>query len=140
MHSSSRTFRRWDMPAGLAPFVMFGSDPEPGVYVLEFADGSEYEGQSIHPISRLATHRRRYKDIVAVCFTSVDRAGLDFGRLPRRGRRRRAGTDRTGPGTDPCGSRTPADADAHAPACHGALKSVPAFFGGGEAGRVWRRV
>ena len=65
------------MPAGLAPSVMFGSDPGPGVYVLEFADGSEYVGQSVHPISRLATHRRRYKDIVAVRFTSVDRADLD---------------------------------------------------------------
>lgn len=48
MRSSSRTFRRWDMPAGLVPSVMFGSDPGPGVYVLEFADGSEYVGQSIH--------------------------------------------------------------------------------------------
>ena len=65
------------MPAGLAPSVMFGSDPGPGVYVLEFADGSEYVGQIVHPISRLATHRRRYKDIVAVRFTSVDRADLD---------------------------------------------------------------
>lgn len=77
MRSSSRPFRRWDMPAGLAPSVLFGSDPGPGIYVLEFADGSEYVGQSLHPISRLASHRRWWDDIVAVRFTPVAREDLD---------------------------------------------------------------
>lgn len=77
MRSTTRSFQRWDMPPGLAPSVMFGSDPGPGIYVLEFADGSEYVGQSIHPITRLGAHRRRFDDIVAVRFASVVRTDLD---------------------------------------------------------------
>ncbi len=77
MRSTTRSFQRWDMPPGLAPSVMFGSDPGPGICLLEFADGSEHVGQSIHPITRLGTHRRRFDDIVAVRFASVARTDLD---------------------------------------------------------------
>jgi len=84
-------FRRWRTPTGLAPSVVFDGDPGPGIYVLEFADGTEYVGQSLHPVSRLATHRRRWADIVAVRFASVPKAELNRVEQEHVTERRRAG-------------------------------------------------
>lgn len=68
----SLRFRRWAAPPGVAPGVIFGEVLGSGIYVLEFADGSEYVGQSLQPNSRVATHRRHFADeIVAIRFTPV---------------------------------------------------------------------
>lgn len=77
MSTEPLPFRRWDTPPGLAPSLVFGEDAGPGIYVLEFSNGEEYVGQSIHPATRLASHRRRWQDIVAVNFTPVPRVDLD---------------------------------------------------------------
>lgn len=77
MNSTSLAFRRWETLPGVAPHVLFGETLGPGIYVLEFADGAEYVGQSLHPNSRFATHRRRFDDIVAVRFTPTRAAEMD---------------------------------------------------------------
>lgn len=77
MTPPSLRFRRWEVPPGVAPSVLFGETLGPGIYLLEFADGSEYVGQSLHPNTRFATHQRRFDDIAAVRFTPTARGDLD---------------------------------------------------------------
>lgn len=81
-------FVRWAMspdtsPAALIPVEMGRC----GVYVLEFGDGEQYVGQSVSLLARLATHRRRWPDIVAIRFACVVRGS----RQRRAGRRSYAG-------------------------------------------------
>lgn len=77
MVSAPLPFRRWETPAGLAPSLIFEDGVGPGIYVLEFSNGDQYVGQSIHPATRFASHRRRWQDIVAVNFTPVPPEELD---------------------------------------------------------------
>ena len=48
-----------------------------GIYWIDFADGSSYVGQSVSTRTRLAAHRRRWNDAVAVHFTSCLPEQLD---------------------------------------------------------------
>src|SRR4051812_19361097 len=48
-----------------------------GVYVLGFSDGERYVGQAVDAVSRFATHRRRWSDIVSFDFCRVPPGGLD---------------------------------------------------------------
>lgn len=77
MPSDPLPFRRWNTPPGVAPSLIFGEESSSGIYVLEFADGEQYVGQSIHPGTRFASHRRRWQDIVAVSFAPVPPEELD---------------------------------------------------------------
>lgn len=75
----SLTFTRWVVPAGvsLAAVLPEGVD-RCGIYVLEFADGEEYVGQTVSLLSRTASHRRHWPDpIVAIRFVPVGRDDLD---------------------------------------------------------------
>ena len=49
-------------------------NPRRGVYVLTFADGYRYVGQTIDIVARLAAHRRRWFDITDVAFSPVPKA------------------------------------------------------------------
>ena len=60
-----------DTPAGVNPSAIFLDPLTCGVYVLEFADGEQYVGQTVHFSSRFGDHRRRWDDIVAVAFAPV---------------------------------------------------------------------
>lgn len=42
-----------------------------GVYALDFANGERYVGQAVNVVARLATHSRRWADIVAIEFGRV---------------------------------------------------------------------
>jgi hypothetical protein len=48
-----------------------------GIYVLHFADGQHYVGQSVEVTARFVAHRRNYPDIDQVSFKPVPRALLD---------------------------------------------------------------
>lgn len=70
--------RRWNVSHDVAPSVYFGLDRKLcGIYTLEFADGERYVGQTVDLTSRLASHRRRWPDIVAVAFIECGREELD---------------------------------------------------------------
>lgn len=77
MVSAPLPFRRWETPAGLAPSLIFEDGVGPGIYILEFSNGDQYVGQSIHPATRFASHRRRWQDIEAVSFTPLPPEELD---------------------------------------------------------------
>ena len=63
----SRRQRRWEVTNDVAPSVYFGLDRKLcGIYTLEFEKGERYIGQTIDPVSRPSSHRRRWDDIVAV--------------------------------------------------------------------------
>lgn len=49
-----------------------------GVYVLHFANGEYYVGQTIDITRRFVQHRTRHRDIVKVSFCSLGRSLLDF--------------------------------------------------------------
>ncbi len=72
------TFRRWAIQSGTSLSVFFkpGED-RCGIYILEFADGQRYVGQSRDVVRRFADHCRHYGDIVAVQFQTVDQRDLD---------------------------------------------------------------
>lgn len=70
--------RRWQVSNDVAPSIYFGLDRKLcGIYVLEFADGERYVGQTVNLTIRLADHRRRWTDVVAVSFTECGRERLD---------------------------------------------------------------
>lgn len=48
-----------------------------GIYVLEFADGQRYVGQSHDVVRRFADHARTYPDIVGAQFCAVQSSDLD---------------------------------------------------------------
>lgn len=66
---TTRRQRRWEVSNDVAPSVYFGLDRRLcGIYTLEFAGGERYVGQTVDLASRLAAHRRRWDDIIAVSF------------------------------------------------------------------------
>lgn len=67
--TSSRHQLRWEVSNGVAPSIYFGLDRKLcGIYTLEFKEGDRYVGQTVDLTSRIASHRRRWTDIVAVAF------------------------------------------------------------------------
>jgi hypothetical protein len=48
-----------------------------GVYVLNFANGESYVGQSLNVVARWQSHRRRWEDIVSTEFARARRTDLD---------------------------------------------------------------
>lgn len=63
-------FRRWELSDGLSLSAVVGPGFSGcGIYVLEFADGTEYVGQTVNLLSRFTSHRRRWpNEIVAARF------------------------------------------------------------------------
>lgn len=41
-------FKRWNFTSDLAPSAVLSLKSECGIYVLEFANGEQYVGQTIH--------------------------------------------------------------------------------------------
>lgn len=70
-------FRQWDTPVGLAASALFEEHLACGIYVLVFANGEEYVGQTVNFPNRFSTHRRRWSDIASVRFAEVLRDDLD---------------------------------------------------------------
>lgn len=71
-------FSRYETPAGvslasLAPGLL----DRCGIYVLEFEPGDAYVGQTVTILSRFASHRRTWDDIVAVRFAPCQIDRLD---------------------------------------------------------------
>ncbi|MGP5412083.1 GIY-YIG nuclease family protein [Brachybacterium paraconglomeratum] len=67
--ASARRQRRWEVENSVAPSVYFGLDRKLcGIYTLEFEGGQRYVGQTVDLASRLAAHRRRWDDIIAISF------------------------------------------------------------------------
>jgi len=64
-------FREWTTPTGFASSALFQERLSCGIYILLFADGEEYVGQTVHFPTRFSTHRRRWTDIRAVRFAAV---------------------------------------------------------------------
>jgi hypothetical protein len=48
-----------------------------GIYVLTFANGERYVGQSVNVVTRFRTHRRTWNDIEFLDFCPCSRAKLD---------------------------------------------------------------
>ncbi len=71
-------FRRWAIQSGTSLSTCFkAGEDRCGIYILEFADGQRYVGQSRDVVRRFADHSRHHPDIVAVQFQAVDRHDLD---------------------------------------------------------------
>ena len=70
--------QRWEISNGVAPSIYFGLDRKLcGIYILEFTGGDRYVGQTVDLTSRLAAHRHRWKDIIAVSFLECGPDELD---------------------------------------------------------------
>lgn len=71
-------FARWAISPGTSLSTHFrpGED-RCGIYVLEFADGQRYVGQSHDVVRRFADHARTYPDIVGAQFCAVQSSDLD---------------------------------------------------------------
>ncbi|WP_435079276.1 GIY-YIG nuclease family protein [Clavibacter michiganensis] len=63
--------------AGSAAALFADSKKVCGIYVLEFADGMRYVGQTRQIVSRYAAHRRHHGDIVAFSFAPCSATDLD---------------------------------------------------------------
>lgn len=75
---STRSFRRWPTPPGTSLSAMLRTgESRCGIYILEFAGGERYVGQSVDVVRRFADHRRRWDDIEAVQFLPVPAPMLD---------------------------------------------------------------
>jgi hypothetical protein len=73
----SYQFQRWEVTDGNSMSAILPVHlSRCGIYVLEFANGEEYVGQTVRLLSRIASHRRRWPDLVAVRFTRVPRDRL----------------------------------------------------------------
>lgn len=73
-----KTQRRWEVTNDVAPSVYFGIDRKlTGVYTLEFKGGEKYVGKTVDLTSRIASHRRRWDDIIAISFIECGHAELD---------------------------------------------------------------
>lgn len=71
-------FRRWSLPQGTSLSTLFRpGESRCGIYILEFAGGQRYVGQSHDVVRRVATHSRHFGDVVAVQFAPVDPNDLD---------------------------------------------------------------
>lgn len=84
-------FKRWNFTSDLAPSAVLSLKSECGIYVLEFANGEQYVGQTIHFPIRLAKHRRTYPDIIAINFAEVPAPDLNMAEYGEIQRRRRSG-------------------------------------------------
>ena len=84
-------FKRWNFTSDLAPSAVLSLKNECGIYVLEFANGEQYVGQTIHFPIRLAKHRRTYPDIIAINFAEVPEDNLNIAEYSEIQRRRRSG-------------------------------------------------
>ncbi|MGV0352991.1 GIY-YIG nuclease family protein [uncultured Corynebacterium sp.] len=84
-------FKRWKFTSDLAPSAVLTLKNECGIYVLEFANGEQYVGQTIHFPTRLAKHRRTYPDIIAINFSEVAAPDLNMAEYGEIQRRRRSG-------------------------------------------------
>lgn len=84
-------FKRWNFTSDLAPSAVLSLKSECGIYVLEFANGEQYVGQTIHFPTRLAKHRRTYPDIIAINFAEVAAKDLNIAEYGEIQRRRRSG-------------------------------------------------
>jgi len=58
-------------------FIGASADERCGIYVLRFANREAYVGQAVDVVSRYASHRRRWSDIVSVEFAPCPREQLD---------------------------------------------------------------
>ncbi len=73
-----REFRRWAVPAGTSLSAFFRpGESRCGIYILEFANGERYVGQSLDIVRRTADHARRFPDIIAVQFCPLAPHVLD---------------------------------------------------------------
>lgn len=76
--TSPRRQTRWQVSNDVAPSIYFGLDRKRcGIYTLEFEGGERYVGQTVDLTSRIAAHRRRWDDIVAVSFVECGVEELD---------------------------------------------------------------
>lgn len=75
-------FKRWELEPGMSISSLI-SNHRRGIYVLEFADGCRYVGQSVNVVSRFATHvhgsshHKGWDDVVAIQFREVPVGNLD---------------------------------------------------------------
>lgn len=75
---SKDAFRRWAITPGTSLSVhLKPGEPRCGIYILEFADGQRYVGQSRDVVRRFADHSRHHPDIVALQFRAVAQSDLD---------------------------------------------------------------
>jgi len=75
---STDAFRRWVIAPGTSLSIHFRpGEPRCGIYILEFADGQRYVGQSRDVVRRFADHSRHHPDIVAIQFRTVEQSDLD---------------------------------------------------------------
>lgn len=75
---ASRAFRRWAITPGTSLSIHFTpGEPRCGIYILEFANGERYVGQSRDVVRRFADHSRHHPDIVAIQFQSVPEEQLN---------------------------------------------------------------
>lgn len=75
---SAYRFRTYATPPGTSLSVQLGPFGDRcGIYVLRFADGEQYVGQSVDVVNRFTSHRRRWDDIQAIEFCHVSREILD---------------------------------------------------------------
>ena len=88
---NSLRFRHWDTPPGFTSSALFQEHLPCGIYILVFADGEEYVGQTVNFPTRFSTHRRRWPDITAVRFAEVLHADLDASERTVIGQRTSAG-------------------------------------------------
>lgn len=77
MDIDSLHFRRWTTPHGTSASALFIEPLNCGIYLLEFANGEEYVGQTLHFHLRFSSHRRRWDDIRAISFAPVVPQDLD---------------------------------------------------------------
>lgn len=73
-------FQRWEVSDGLSLSALVGPGfGGCGIYLLEFDDGTQYIGQTVDLLSRIASHRRRWPgQIVAVRFAEVPQEALNL--------------------------------------------------------------
>lgn len=70
-------FREWETPEGVSGSALFRKPLGTGIYVLVFANGEEYVGQTINFMKRFTQHQHRWDDIVKVRFAPVAKKYLD---------------------------------------------------------------
>ncbi|RAV32664.1 GIY-YIG nuclease family protein [Corynebacterium heidelbergense] len=75
-------YKRWVLEPGQSVATLLGSYGR-GIYILEFANGDRYVGQTVNFASRFATHvhgsthHAPWADIIAVCFWAIPSGNLD---------------------------------------------------------------
>lgn len=75
-------FKRWELEPGMSISSLI-SRQRRGIYILEFADGCRYVGQSVNVVSRFATHvhgsshHEGWDDVIAIQFREMPVGNLD---------------------------------------------------------------